>query len=67
MFKALEASLREMRELQKVNPEAEETTFIEMEKQEEVEGENDEGEETKVERQKTCSKYWLKQPVCIYY
>ena len=35
-----------------MNSEAEETTFIELKKQEEVEGENDEGEETKVERQK---------------
>ena len=52
MFKVLEASLREMRELQKINPEAEETPFIELEEEEEVEGGNDEGEETKVERQK---------------
>lgn len=52
MFKVLEESLREMRELQKVNAEAEETSFIEIEEQEEVEGENDEDEETKAERQK---------------
>ena len=53
MFKVLEASLREMRELQKINPEAEETPFIELEEEEEVEGGNDEGEETKIEFQKT--------------
>ena len=52
MFKAFETSLREMRELQKVNPEAVETTFIEMKEEEDVEGGNDEGEETKVEHQK---------------
>ena len=52
MFKALEASLREMRELQKINSEAEETPFIEMEEEEEVKGGNYEGEEIKVERQK---------------
>jgi hypothetical protein len=51
MFKAFEASLREMRELQKVNPEAEETPFIEMEEEEELEGGIDEREETKVDRQ----------------
>ena len=52
IFKALEASLREMRKLYEVNPEANETSFIEMEEEEEVEGGNDEGRETKVERQK---------------
>ena len=52
MFKALEASLIEIRELQKVNPKAKEIPLIEMEEKEEVEGENDKGEETKVERQK---------------
>ena len=52
MFKAFEASLREMRELQKVNLEAEETPFVEMDEEEEVEGGNDEGEETKFERQR---------------
>ena len=51
MFKALETSLREIRELQKVNPEAEETPFIEIEEEEEVEGGNDEGKKIKVERQ----------------
>ena len=49
MFKALEASLRKMRKLQKINPEAKETPFIEIEEEKKVEGENDEGEETKVE------------------
>ena len=41
-----------MKLLQQVNPEAEETPFIKMQKDEEVEGQNNEGEETKVERQK---------------
>ena len=36
MFKVLEISLREMRVLHKVNPEVEETPFIEMEEEEEV-------------------------------
>ena len=61
MFKALEESLREMRELQKVNPEAEETPFIEIEEQEEVEDESDEGKETKVEHQKN-----MKEIFCVY-
>ena len=52
MFKVLEAFLREMRELQKINLKAGETSFIELEEEEAVEDENDEGEETKVERQK---------------
>ena len=50
IFKILKMSLREMRELYKVNPEANETPFIEMEEEEEVEGGNDEGRETNVER-----------------
>ena len=56
MFKVLEASLREMRELQKINLEAKETPFIKLEEEEEVEGGNDEGEETKVERKKNGNK-----------
>ena len=50
IFKILKTSLREMRELYKVNLEVNETPFIEMEEEEEVEGGNDEGRETKVER-----------------
>ena len=56
MFKALEESLREMKELEKVNLKAEETPFIEVEEQEEVEGESDKCEESKVKRQKNMKK-----------
>ena len=65
MFKAFEASLREMRELQKVNLEAEETPFVEMDEEEEVEGGNDEGEETKFERQRNV-KQMLAEVTNVY-
>ncbi|CAA9512094.1 MAG: hypothetical protein AVDCRST_MAG96-2509 [uncultured Segetibacter sp.] len=52
MFHVLESSLKEMREIQKKKPRAEETPFIEPEEKEEIENENDiDHQETKKERQ----------------
>ena len=55
MFHALESSLREMRELQRGNPQAEDTQFIEPGEEEEMDNEDNEdnvaSEETKKERQ----------------
>jgi hypothetical protein len=65
MFKAIETSLRKMRELQKVNSEAEETPFIEMEEEKEVERRNDEGEETKIKRQKNM-KHMLAEATLVH-
>jgi len=42
-----------MRKLQKINPEAEETSFIKMKEEEEIVCGDNEGEETKIKSQKT--------------
>lgn len=65
MFKAIEIFFRKTKELQKINPEADETLFIEMEEAKEVKGENDEGEEIKVERQNNI-KQMLAKATCVY-
>ena len=60
MFHALESSLREMRELQRGNPQAEDTQFIEPGEEEEMDNEDNEdnvaSEETKKERQEKMKK-----------
>jgi len=62
MFYALETSLQEMKELQKRNPKAEDTPFIEPREREEVETEESGTcEDTKKERQEKIKTYWLIQ------